>query len=89
VRRANDKPGARTNEQTGPDNTQHLKKNYTSRRAKSVCAALMAAVSSRIWVLTYTLEEARQRYADRRQLLRQAAVCLMLVFLRLVGLHHA
>ncbi len=41
--------------------------------------------ASRIWVLTYSMEEARQRYADRRQLLRQAGACLILVLLRLVG----
>ena len=84
----NDKPGARANELTGPDTTNHFKGNYTPQ-AKSVGAALMAALSSRIWVHTYTLEEARERYADRRQLLRQAAVCLMLVLLRLVGVRFA
>lgn len=41
--------------------------------------------ASRIWVLTYSMEQARQRYADRRQLLRQAWACLALVLLRLVG----
>lgn len=46
-------------------------------------------VSSRVWVLTYSMEEARQRYADRRQLLRQAGVCLLLCLLRLVGVRHA
>ena len=40
---------------------------------------------SQVWVLMYWLEEKRQRYADRRQLLRQAAVCLILALLRLVG----
>jgi hypothetical protein len=43
-------------------------------------------LSYRIWVLAYSLEESRQRYADRRQLLRQAAVCLLLALLRLVGM---
>ena len=42
----------------------------------------------RVWVLSYSLEEARQRYADRRQLLRQAGVCLLLALLRLAGVRH-
>ena len=46
-------------------------------------------LASRIWVLSYSLEEARQRYADRRQLLRQAAACLLLALLRLVGVRYA
>jgi hypothetical protein len=46
-------------------------------------------LACRIWVLTYSMEEARQRYADRRQLLPQAGVCLLLILLRLVGVRHA
>jgi hypothetical protein len=42
-----------------------------------------------VWVLAYSLEEARQRYADRRQLLRQAGACIVLAVLRLVGVRHA
>lgn len=41
--------------------------------------------TSRIWVLTYSMEEARQRYADRRHLLRQVGACLILVLLRMAG----
>lgn len=45
--------------------------------------------ASRIWVLTYSMEEARQRYADKRQLLRQAGACVILVLLRLAGVIRA
>ena len=46
-------------------------------------------VTSRAWVLSYRMEEARQRYADKRQLIRQAGVCLILAVLRLVGMNYA
>ncbi|MBL8396882.1 MAG: hypothetical protein JNL84_01890 [Candidatus Accumulibacter sp.] len=41
------------------------------------------------WKLAYSLEEERQRYADRRQLLRQAGACIGLAVLRGIGVHHA
>lgn len=41
-----------------------------------------------LWVLTYNAEEARQRYADKRQLIRQAGACLVLALLRIAGVHH-
>ena len=44
---------------------------------------------SRVWVLSYSLEEARQRFAEKRQLLRQAGACLILAVLRLVGVRYA
>ena len=43
----------------------------------------------RVWVVTYCLEESRQSYADRRQLLRQAGACLLLALLRLAGVRYA
>ena len=46
-------------------------------------------ITLRIWALTYTVEVARQHYADRRQLLWQAAACLLLAALRMAGgIHH-
>jgi hypothetical protein len=42
-----------------------------------------------VWTLAYSLEEARQRYADRRQLLRQAGACIGLAVLRGIGVRHA
>ena len=39
-------------------------------------------ISSRIWLWTYQLEEARERYAAHRYLLRQALVCVALAILR-------
>ncbi len=51
--------------------------------------ALLRVVANRIWVLFYTVEEARQYYADRQQLLRQAAACIVLSLFRLAGgIHH-
>lgn len=41
--------------------------------------------TSIVWVLSYRMEEARQRYAGRRQLLRRAGACLALALLRLAG----
>jgi hypothetical protein len=41
-----------------------------------------------VWTLAYSLEEARQDYADRRQLLRQAGACIDLAVLRLIGVRH-
>lgn len=52
-------------------------------------ARALSALSRRVWVLNYELEEARQRYADRRQLLREACVCLALALLRLAGVRYA
>jgi hypothetical protein len=45
-------------------------------------------IARHIWLLAYRLEEARQHAAGRRQLLRQAAACVGLALLRLVGAHH-
>ncbi len=41
------------------------------------------------WTLAYSLEEARQDYAVRRQLLRQVGACIALAVLRLIGVCHA
>lgn len=48
-----------------------------------------ANLGQRIWVLSYSIEEARQRYANRRQPLRQAGACLLLALLRLSGARYA
>lgn len=81
---ANNKPGARRNEQTGPDTTEHLTPDCTPRRQDiEVKSSLLAALSNRVWVLNYSLEERRQLYADRRQFIREAWVCLALAMLRL------
>jgi hypothetical protein len=38
-----------------------------------------------LWRLAFDLETSRQRYAARRQLLRQAGACVLLAFMRLAG----
>lgn len=51
----------------------------------SIISSAGDAIANRVWVMSYSMEEARQRYADRRQLLRQAGACLALALLRLAG----
>ncbi len=55
----------------------------------SIISSAWDAVAYRVWVMSYSMEEARQRYADRRQLLRQAAACIALALLRLAGVIRA
>ena len=43
------------------------------------------ALTYRLWAVSYSIEEARQRYADKRQLLRQAAACVALSIIRFAG----
>ena len=40
------------------------------------------------WVAAYTVEEARQQYAERRQLFRQAGACILLAVFRLAGVRY-
>lgn len=78
----------RGGEAEGAFKTASDKPNHTPIASKLKVLPISAGtfdVPSRIWVLTYSMEEARQRYSDRRQLLRQAWACLALVLLRLAG----
>lgn len=43
------------------------------------------AFENRAWVLSYTLEESRQRYAESGKVLRAACVCLALALIRFSG----
>lgn len=45
-------------------------------------------LSEKIWSLAYRFEEARQRYAASGRLVQQAAVCIVLAVLRIVGVQH-
>ena len=58
-------------------------------RAAAILKRVRNSIGMRVWVLAYSLEEKRQRYADRRQLLRQAATCVALSLVRLVGVRYA
>ena len=58
-------------------------------RAASILHGKLNSIRNALWVLQYSLEEARHRHADRRQLLRQAAACIALALLRLAGVWHA
>lgn len=49
---------------------------------------LWTAIQRAAWINAYAVEESRQRYADRRQLVRQAGACLLLALLRLVGVRN-
>lgn len=55
--------------------------NFTS-------ASLWRKVECATWIVAYTTEEARQRYADRRQRFRQAGACILLAVLRLMGVRY-
>jgi AraC-like DNA-binding protein len=46
-------------------------------------------IARHVWLIQYRIEEARQRAAGRGQLLRQAAACVGLALLRLIGVRHA
>ncbi len=52
-------------------------------------AGVLSWLARQVWVLNYSLEESRQRYAGRQQLIRQAAACLILALLRLAGVRYA
>ena len=45
----------------------------------------VSKVACRVWALDYSLEMARQKYADRRQVWRQAGVCVLIGVLRFAG----
>ena len=55
----------------------------------AIIPSVYRTIACRLWVMSYSMEEARQRYADKRHLLRQAGACLILALLRLVGVIHA
>lgn len=62
---------------------------FKSTSSPSIFAYLGALIKrNRIWLLSYDLEEARQRYASSGKLIRQAAVCIALAFLRLAGVRY-
>lgn len=46
---------------------------------------MIGRLTARVWRLAYDLETARGRYADRRQLWRQAGACMALALIRLAG----
>ena len=54
-------------------------------RAASILHCKLNSIRNALWLLEYSLEEARQRYAVRQQLFRQAAVCLIIGALQLIG----
>ena len=49
---------------------------------------LLGKLGRAAWIAAYAVEEARQRYADRRQLFRQAGACILLAALRLAGVRY-
>lgn len=82
---ANDKPGARANELTGPDTSTHSGADYKPQDRDEVNTDLLATLGRRVWLISYRLEEARQRYAGRRHFMREAFACVALALLRLGG----
>jgi hypothetical protein len=57
----------------------------TNRLTARRLVNLKEGITSRLWLVAYRVEEGRQHYAATGQLLRQAASCLALALLRLVG----
>ena len=70
---------------TGADISGNYETDYTPSKREAVKTDLRSLIGRRIWILAYTVEEARERFADRRQLLRQAGACIILAVLRLAG----
>ena len=50
-------------------------------RLLSFYLAFSGYVTRRLWLLAYSLEDSRERYASKRQLLRQAAACVLLAMI--------
>ena len=42
-------------------------------------------IACRVWAIDYSLEMARQKYADRPQVWKQAGICILIGVLRFVG----
>lgn len=42
-------------------------------------------LARQVWILNYSLEESRQRYAGRHQFMREACMCVVLALIRLAG----
>ena len=59
--------------------------NYSNGIFTHQSAPCKPTLGFHIWRLTYITEEARARYSDNRQLLKQAAACLALYFLKMAG----
>lgn len=62
--------------------------NKAYKRPDFTPGALLKKLERAAWIAAYSAEEARQRYADRRQLFRQAGACIVLAVLRLAGGRH-
>lgn len=60
----------------------------TTSKRNLTPGSLAGKLGRAAWVAAYTVEEARQRYADRRQLFRQAGACILLSVLRLAGVRY-
>ena len=65
-----------------------IKSNYSAGILAYLIESIKA-IENRVWVFSYSIEEARQRYAGGRQLLRLAVACLILALLRLAGACYA
>lgn len=78
----------RTNENARRQSGVWKIKSGDNRGIFSYLRESIKALENCAWVLSYSIEEARQRFAGRRQLLRQAAACLILALLRLVGVRY-
>lgn len=63
-----------------------IKSDFSTSNSTDLLETIKERISNRIWLASYNLEELRERYAHRRQLLRQAAAFVALALLRLASL---
>lgn len=60
-----------------------IKKMGRDAAPQNMIYGIKSSIERRIWLCQYELEEARQNYASSGQLLKQAAVCILLAILRI------
>lgn len=70
--------------------TPNKKVATSEARAASRLHNVMSFISTSVWVLEYSFEEARQSHEAHGRLVRRLACCIGLAALRLLtgGLHH-
>ena len=60
----------------------------TTSKRNHTPGSLLGKLGHAAWVAAYTVEQARQRYAGKGQLFRQAGACILLAMLRLLGVRY-
>ncbi len=79
------KPAPRNANALGKQGAGQNQSGDNTNNSTDFFESIKEKLATRVWLASYNLEELRERYADRRQLLRQAATCIALALLRLAG----